>query len=225
MKTLSIKNIIEFRAKSDRGKKSFAININLDKEKVNADGGDYWVSCSSAISSSYKSNDLQPIIDRRAELVEKSKATEYPRTKTMYKRNIAILDKYENFDFKKWRPSKTMIFLKRRKGDSILTIKGFKVLAVPHHVFTFQKDGVEEIGAIWFIAKLDGFKKEDLAMFSDILYRYLAKRLSKDQILNARYCIAVDVYNNSAINYSQLEKDEVPKILNATLDDIKKWMS
>lgn len=225
MKKLSIKNIIEFRSKSDRSKRNFAIDMKLDKEKVNTDGGgDYWVSCLSAISNSYKSNDLQSIIDKREELEAKSEETEYNRTKTMYKRNIDILNNYDDFDFKNWRPSEKLKFLKKHKDDSILTIKGLQVQVTPNHVFTFQKEGIEEIGAIWFIAKLDGFRKDELGMFTDILYKYLNTHFSKDYTLNPKYCIAVDVFNNLDVEYSQIEKGEVPKILNVTLDEIKKLM-
>jgi hypothetical protein len=225
MKALSIKKIIDFRRKSDPSKKTFVANIKVDKDKINVDGGgDYWVSCLSAIGNSYRSNDLKSIIDKRGELAEKVKETEHDRTKAMYRRNISILDNYEGYDFKKLRPSNKLKFLKKHKADFLLTIKGFQVLASPRHVFTFQRNDIEEIGTIWFIAKLGGYKKEELGMFTDILFRYLNTHFSKDFTLNPKYCIAVDVFNNVDLNYSQLEKGEVPKLLNATLDDIKKLM-
>ena len=225
MKKLSAKSIIEFRGKSDRGKKNFATALKINKVKVGIEGGgDYWVSCLSAITNSYKSNDLQSIIDKRVELEEKYRETEYKRTKTMYKRNIDILYNYEDLDLKKWKPSKKIKFLKKHKDDSILNIQGLQVQATPHHVFTFQKNDVEEIGAIWFIAKLDGFRKDELGMFADILYRYLKTHFSKGYNINPKYCIAVDLFNNFEANYSQLENGEIPPILNSTLDEIKKLM-
>lgn len=225
MKKLSIKSIIEFREKSDRGKKIFASNLKIDKVKSDLEsGGDYWVSCLSAISNSYKTNDLQSIIDKRSELEEKYEKTTYNRTKTMYKRNIDILYNYKDFDLKRWRPSKKIKFVKKHKGDSILTIKGLFVQATPHHVFTTQRNDVDEVGAIWFIAKLNGFRKDELGIFADILYRYLKVHFPKDYNLNSKYCIAVDVFNKFEVNYSQIEKGEIPLILNSTLDEIKKLM-
>lgn len=225
MKKLSIKKIIEFRGKSERTKKKIATDIKIDKEQVKTDGGgDYWVSCLSAISNSFKASDLQFIIDKKDELEEKHGETEYKKTKTMYKRNIEILYNFEDSDFKKWKPSKKVKFLKKHKEDTVLTIKGLQVQATPHHVFTFKINDVEEIGAIWFIAKLNGFRKDELGMFSDILFRYLKNNFSKKYNLNTNYCIAVDVFNNFDVKYSQLEKGEVPKILNSTLDEIKKLM-
>jgi len=225
MRKLTSKEIVEFRSKSDRSKKSFVSALKIDKKSDKAEsGGDYWISCLSAISSSFKQNNLNAIIDRKDELEEKHGEAEDKRTKTMYKRNIDILYNYEDFDFKKWRPTRKMEFLKKNKADSILTIKGLQVQAIPHHVFTYQKDEFEEVGAIWFIAKLNGFRKEELGIFADILYRYLNTHFSKDYNLNPKFCIAVDVFNNYEVNYSQIQRKEVSMLLNSTLDEIKKLM-
>lgn len=225
MKKLSIKDIVEFRSKTDRAKKNFATSLKVDKIKVNTEGGgDYWVTSLSAISNSYKSNDLQFIIEKKEELEKKYTEAEHEKPRLMYRRNIDILSRYENLDFKKWRPSGKLEFLKKHKEDFVLTIKGLQIQAIPHHVFVLQKNDVKEIGAIWFIAKLEGFRKEELGMFADILYRYLKTHFAKDYNLNSKYCIAVDVVNNLHINYSQLEKEGIPTTLSLTLDEIKNLM-
>jgi len=225
MKKLSIKKIIEFKGKSDRAKKTFTQNLKFEREVKESDGGgDYWISSLSAISNSYKRNNLQLIRDKVHELEEKFENTEFQRTKTMYGRNIDILIKYEVFDFKIWKPNEQITYIKKHKSDFILTIKGLPIEAVPHHVFSFQDEDIKEIGAIWFIAKLEGYSKIELGMFTDILFRYLKNVFSKDYSLNPRYCIAVDVVNNFAVNYYQIEKGEVPSILDKTIDEIKKIM-
>lgn len=225
MKKLSIKKIIEFRRKSDRSKKTFAQNLKLERDRKESDGGgDYWVSSLSAISNSYKRNNLQFIRDKVYELEEKFENTDFQRTKTMYSRNIDILYKYEVFDFKILKPNEQITYIKKHKSDFVLTIQGLPIEAVPHHVFSYQDEDIKEIGAIWFIAKLDGYREVELGMFTDILYRYLKINFSKDYTLNPRYCIAVDVVNNFAVNYYQIEKGEVPSILDKTIDEIKKIM-
>lgn len=225
MKTLSIKNIIEFRKKVDRSKKKFVTDLKIDKIKTDKEGGgNYWVSCLTAISSSYKSDDLECIVDRRVELEDKYRKTGYERTKTMYRRNIDILCNFKGSGLKKWRPSKKMKFLKKDKESSVLIIKGLQVQATPHHVFTFEKDGTQHIGAIWFVAKLKGYRKEELGMFTDILHHYLDIRFSKDYGISSKYCIAVDVVNNIEVDYSELENEKIPSILSSTLDEIKELM-
>lgn len=223
MKKLTIKRLVEFRSKSDKGKRTFVTRLKTDKPKLDLEGGgDYWVSCLSAISNSYRTNDLQVISKKKDELEDKLKGTPYSRTQTMYRRNIDLLSKFESFDLKRTRPSRKISFLKKHKTDSILTIKELQVEATPHHVFTFKRNDVDHIGAIWFIAKLDGFKSDELGMFADALYRYLDSGFSKDYRLDSKYCIAVDVFNSSMVSYSQLEKGNIPRILDQTLSEIKK---
>jgi hypothetical protein len=225
MRKLSIKEIIEFRRKSDKSKQTFVVNLKMPKEKKDTDGGgDYWVSCLSTISNGYRNNDHTIIIDKIHELEEKYERTDYKMTKDMYKRNIAILYKFEDFDFNKWIPSEECTIVKKHKSDFLLDINGLQIQAVPHHVFTFQNSKEEEIGAIWFIAKLKGYHIDELAMFTDILYRYLNKNFSKDYIINPKYCIAVDVVNVLDVNYSQILKGEIPLKLDSTIEEMKKLM-
>jgi|WetSurMetagenome_2_1015567.scaffolds.fasta_scaffold769838_1 hypothetical protein len=58
MRKLSIKDIIAFRGMSDVRKKTFALKLKTHKEKIDSEGGgDYWISCLSAISNGFKFND------------------------------------------------------------------------------------------------------------------------------------------------------------------------
>lgn len=95
------KNLIEFRRKSARSKKNFVTSLKVDKVKLASEGGgDYWISCLSAISNSYKLNDLEAIKDKIDELKAKMNKTDSSRIKTMYSRNIEILSAYQDFDLK-----------------------------------------------------------------------------------------------------------------------------
>lgn len=225
MKKLSIKDVVDFRKKSEQSKKTFVKNMKLDRKKTNQDsGGDYWISCLSAISNSFKSTDLQLIANKIDELEEKYEKTGSTRTKNMYKRNIDILRNYENYNFEKWRPSQKITFLKKHKEDSIISISGIELKVTPHHVFTLKRNGVNEIGSIWFIAKLNGLRIEELGMFTDILYRYLNTHFSNNYNINSSYCISVDVISNNDVNHSQLDKAEVPSILTSVLGEINRML-
>ena len=224
MKKLSVKKIIEFRSKSDRAKKNFATDIKLNKPKPQQEegGGDYWISSVSAIARAYRENSLQIIHEKIQELQDKFKATKHLSSRGMYKKNIDILRSYETFDFKRWLPDVKIKFLKNYR--IVLTLKDLLFEVGPHHVFSFIKNQKEEIGAIWMIAKKDGYNKEELGMFTDALYRYLKNQYGKEYLLNPKYCIAADLVSNYDINYAQLEKGEVTSLLSKTIDDIKKFM-
>lgn len=223
MKELSIKKIIEFVDKSDKSKRTFVQKLKQESErKDSGDGPDYWVTSLSAISNSFKNNNLQFIKDKAYELEEKFENTDYERTKIMYGRNIDILYKYEVFDFNIWKPEEKLTFIKKHKSELVILINGLPVKAAPHYVFSFNNDDIKEIGAIWFIAKLDGYRKNELGMFADLLYRYLRKNYSEDYSINPRYCIAVDVVKKTEVTYYQLQKGEVPFLLDRAIDEIKK---
>ncbi len=96
--------------------------------------------------------------------------------------------------------------------------------SAPQHVYSIGKDDQNEIGGIWFIAKKDGYKIEEMDLFADIPSRYLKSQYGKDYTLNPRYCIAVDLVGNYNINYSQLQSGEVFPLLNNTIDEINKLM-
>lgn len=220
MKKLTIKKLIEFRGKSERAKKNFANNLKLNKVTPKTEsGGDYWIIAVSAIAKAYKEKDLQIITKKIKETEEKLAATKNPGTKAQYSGNIDLMHKYENYDFKKWTP---MGEISREKNHrALLTVRDLMVESSPQHVFSIAKDKRNEIGAIWFIAKKGGYKKEEMGMFTDILYHYLKSQYGKTYTLNPRYCIAVDLVSNYDISYSQLEKAEVPALLNRTIEEIK----
>jgi hypothetical protein len=222
MKKLSVKDLIAFRKKSDRAKQNFAVNMRKEKPEVQTDGGgDYWITCLSAISNSYKLKNVQAVVNKRKELEDKIEIADNTKTKNMYRRNIKILNNYENFDFTTLTPSSDSNFLRKKKDNYILIINGIPIQVKPHHIFSFDNNGVQEVGAIWFIAKLNGFKNEELGMFTNILYKYLMKHFSDQYLINYKYCIAVDVFNNEEVNYLQLENGEIPKLLDSTLNAIK----
>ncbi|RBQ02936.1 hypothetical protein [Pedobacter miscanthi] len=225
MKKISIKNIIDFCQKSDKAKKRFATDLNLKEEKKNTDGGgDYWISCISTISNAYKGNSPYLINDKIADLEEKLEATDYKRTKAMYQRNIDVLYRFEDFDIEKWKPVGNIKYLKKQKRDTIIKIKGLFIQATPHHVFTYKNGDVNEIGAIWFIAKLNGFEKDELGMFADILNRYLSTHYNDGYIINPEYCLAVDVIKGIEVSYEQVQKAGVPTLLTRTIEEIKMLM-
>jgi len=200
MEKLTLKKIVEFRGKSSKSKKTFVNNLKkkATSEKTGS-GPDYWVRSLSSISNSFKLNDINPVIEKRDELIDLVQATDYKRTKDQYQRNLDILYNYEDFDLKKWRPDGELEFVKKPKKNSILTIRGLEVQTTPQHVFTFKKNGNEQIGVIWFIAKLDGFKKDELGMFADILYRYLKNNYLKNFLINTKIIFTTE--NTSIIIY------------------------
>ena len=224
MKKITIKKLIEFRGKNDRTK--ITVVSNLKKETIKSDdsslGGDYWISCLSSIRNAFKYDNMD-LLDEKIDLLKvKINVSEIKRIKDQFQRNIDIINSFKEYDFQHLKPNADLTFLKQLKQNTILDIKKIPVEAKPCHIFTFSKDNIEQIGGVWFIAQLKGFKKSELGMFADILYRYLKKHYSKDFNVNPSFCIAVDLFNSQDVNYSEIQNGSIPILIDSTIDEIKK---
>lgn len=224
MKKITVKNVVEFRRTDE--KKRLAFLNSLLREKRAADdggGGDYWVSCLSAISNILLDKDKRRIGGKIAELEERIEETDHKGTKTRWQRNIDILYNFEDFDFDSLRPE-DIHQLKKPVAISLVDIEDFPIECKPNFVFWFENDGFREIGATWFIAKLGGYKKSELGMFADIMHRYLVANYSDDYKINAEYCVAVDLVNAREVRYSQILTDEIKPLLGKTISEMRKLL-
>ncbi|MCE5205761.1 MAG: hypothetical protein LLF80_06630 [Porphyromonadaceae bacterium] len=225
MKKVTVKNLIEFRGKNDRTKITF-VN-NLKKEKVKSDddssGGDYWSSALSAIRNTFKYDNAKLLDEKIELLLNKIETKENERIENQFRRNLEIVSNFKEYDFEHLKPEAEIKFLKQKKYQSLLTIKGLPIEAKPCHIYSFSINKSEEIGGIWFVAQLDGFKKSELAMFADILYRYLNENYAKEFFVNAKYCIAVDLYKGQDVSYKDIQEGNIPVLIESTLDDFKKY--
>ncbi|MFN4315183.1 MAG: hypothetical protein ACK4E0_12865 [Chitinophagaceae bacterium] len=197
----------------------------MKKPVVKSDsGGDYWISCISAITSACKNNNNELITDKIDFLLAQQKSTAFKRTKDMYQRNIDILSGYKDYDFTKLKPKKTTEFLTRPNVKHILTIKGLSVQVFPNHVFTYKNDSTNEVGAIWFVAQLNGFKNDELQIFSELLYKYLSANYSKKHVINSNFCTAIDVVTQKEFKHSKIINTGAESVLDLTISDLKTFL-
>ncbi|MEC4004887.1 hypothetical protein OX283_009490 [Flavobacterium sp. SUN052] len=223
MKKITVKNLIDFRGKTDRTKITFVNNLKTEKIKsVDGSGGNYWASCLSAIRNAYKQNNLDLLDEKINVLADKINIYELKRTKDQFQKNIDLINNFKDFDMQLLKPNADLTFLKQPKNQSILDIKGLPIEAKPCHIFSFSENNSEEIGGIWFIAQKEGFKKSELGMFADILYRFLKKHYEKKFFVNPAYCIAVDLFNGQEANYGEIKNGNIPILIESTIHDLKK---
>jgi len=226
MEKITVNKLIDFRRKSDKTRLTFINNINKAEIATPEDGGggDYWVSCVSAINRIFKTDDTAFIEEKINYLYNKINETEDLKTKNRFQKNIDILHVFEDFDYKHLKPTNELNFLKNSNSKSLITINGVSIELKPTHIFTYNNLDFKEIGAVWFIVKKDGFKNGELGMFCDIMYRYLNATYSNKFKVNPENCIAVDLFNGYDVNYSQIIKNEIPHLLDNTIDDLKKLL-
>jgi len=185
-------------------------------------GGDYWISSLSAISKIYRSDEMNFLDEKIEFLQEKIVDGADKRINDMYQRNITFLEGFKGFDFQKIKPSEDLIYHKKDESKSVLDINGLKVKVMPNHLFSYTNNQNAEIGAIWFVAKLGGYKKDELGMFTDLLFRYLTKHFSSAYSVNPEHCIAIDISKLEEVRYSEIESGNVPILIDRTIEGIQK---
>lgn len=221
MKKISVKNIIAFRRKSDKSRKTFLKSLDKVKAIDSESGGNYWVRSLSALSSTFKSNDNQHIKDKIEAVSDDFAKSKRKQTKDMYQRNLDILYNYEDFDFSTWYPNKTFKILEKANKKSVIEINKVPVQVLPSQVFTFTKNKIDYVGAIWFVAKLDGYSKAEFGAFAESLFIYLENNFSKKYQISYENCLVVDVLNLAEVNYQMILDRSIPAILGDTLNSIR----
>ncbi|MNR19515.1 hypothetical protein D3C85_1363110 [compost metagenome] len=145
-------------------------------------------------------------------------------SKDMYLQNIAILHNVEDYDLKVFKPQFDLQYLSKPKEKSIFKINDIPIQVLPQYVFTFKENDISKIGAIWFIAKIKGYKLEEIGLFSDALYRYLNLHYSNDFEISTHYCAAFDVSSRQEVRYNMLQNNTVSSLLDSTMDVLKPFL-
>ncbi|WP_154647979.1 hypothetical protein [Pedobacter arcticus] len=169
------------------------------KKEEDGSGGNYWVHSSSTISQVFKSEELKQIDLKIDVVAEKKRNATLERSKNMFQKNIEILASSKDIEFGELKPYFDVTYLKNAK--SILVLNGVSIQIIPNHVFVYEKDDIKKVGAIWFVAKKDGYSKQELSLFVFSLYQYLMNLYSSKYEASIEYCIAFDITKGHKLNY------------------------
>ena len=224
MKKINVKDLIDFRRRTDRRKKTFVSEINIpdDFEKEESAGGrDYWVRSLTALSKAFKNNDNSVISSRIESILEDYEPTMANTTKIMYDRNLQILHNYEDFDFKELKPSVEIIILEKGRKKGVLTIKNLPIKVLLHQIYSFKNDsGIDCVGCILFLAKLDYYKPNELGIFAEAVNKFLEENYADKYFISPEDIRIIDVMSTTNISYKMVLDGEIPPLLNSTLDEI-----
>lgn len=227
MQKIKVKELVEFRRKStERGKRNFAqkLKTRSPKEKKESDdgGGDYWVTSTSCIYQVIKQDNIDLLDEKITDLLSRLQGAEDKRSKLMHQRNIDILTSFKDFNYRELLSPKDAQWEKIPKGKTTIIVKQFPIAVTPQIVFSFKRKGKKEVGAIWLIPQIGGFKKPELGMFCEILYRFLNENYAEHFQISPDYCIVVDTFNGQKISYSDLVSGDVSHLIETTLEEINK---
>ncbi len=227
MEKIRIKELIEFKRKSsDKSQKSFANNLKNRKikEKKKEDkntGGDYWVQSSSCIQNVFKFNDTKFYEEKISDVLNQIDASEVEKTKSRFAKNIKILSNFKDFDLLDLRPKETINFETIHKEFNVIDFQGLPLYINPNLIFSFEKNGKKQLGGLYLVAQINGFKKSELGVFCEVLYNYLIKNYAQDYQISTKYCIAIDTFDAKKVSYQDLLNGEIPFLLESILLDIK----
>lgn len=216
MQKLNAKKLIDFQNMSKVRKKSFAENLKKPTVPKDGGGGDYWIPATSAIANAWKFDNTTLIDEKIGKLEKLIKETERPQTRQMYQRNISMLSGFKGFDLASIKPKAKLEIMHVPKTAELLNIKGLLVQVLPSYVFTYKnKTGdVAQVGAVWFVAYQYGYKKDELAVFAELVHRFLSANYSKKFLINPSYCIVVDVKQATELRYKNVSNPRVDTMIN-----------
>ena len=88
MEKITIKNLIDFRRKNEKTRITFVKNLKKEKAPQESSGGDYWISCLSAIANGYKYENKDLLEEKIEFLREKVNFATDKRIKDQFKETL-----------------------------------------------------------------------------------------------------------------------------------------
>lgn len=223
MERITVKDLINFRRKSDRSKKKWAneLKTRKPKEKSKDDkGGNYWITSTSCIQNVIKSGDKREYDSKIDDLYERFKNNPNDKAKKQYQKNIEILTRFKEVELNDIKPI-DVDYQKVLKTTNVIEIDKFPVFVNPNLVFSFDQNGNKTIGSIWLVTQKNGFSKDELGMFCEMLYRFLHKSFSDNYQIAHQYCVVIDTLSLRTSRYEELINGDVPFLIEGTLKSIK----
>ncbi len=225
MEKIKVKDLIDFRRGTDRQKDSIVKKIDKSAPEPKDDngGGDYWIRSLSALRRTYRENDKSYLNDKISRILADLKPDAIERTKNMYKRNIEILRSFLDFDLDELRPSFSCTLLGRVKKRDVLTFKGLPVEIPVHEIYSFKNAAnIDCMGAVLFVAKLDGYTLDELGIFAQAVYNFMMKNFSDEYLISSPDIKIVDAITTKFVSHQMLIDGEIPPLYISTLEAIVK---
>lgn len=221
---IKIKELIEFKDYGQRKKNNFITRLRLpiavaeDKEKS---GGDYWVRGISSILAACKEDSNEKIIQKIADIESDKNIVTHRGTLQKYDRNLKILNSFLEFNFSDLFPENYKILDKTVKKGEIIVQNNFEIKVQISIPFTFEVGEVTKVGAIWFVAIKNGYKRSQLGIFAELAFNFLSSNYSESYEVCPENILIVDAYSTRSVRYSMLQSGEISSELQSTLSEIQ----
>lgn len=225
MNKISVSNIVKYLRKSAKGRITFLANLKkpvVKKEDDEDEGGHYWIQALSAVSRVFRTEQLEDLDLKIDDIYDKKASSDKDLTKDRYQRNIDLLYRAKEFDYKEIKPYFDIEYLKNSR--LILNISEVPIEVSPNHVFLFNDGNDKKVGAIWFVVIKDGYKDFELALFNHSLYQYLSNLYKDKYMISEEFCIVFDITNGKQFSYSKVLSGNYTEKIQEELELLKKAM-
>lgn len=224
MLQITSKEIIELTNKNSiKARRSYAskLKTKTPNQTPKSSGGNYWTISTSSIYNTFKDGKDEYYDNKIFDVKSKIISSENQKIITMYQRNLSILMKFKDFNINQYRPNKIHCFQSLKKEQKILNVNEISIYINPNLVFCFEEDGKIKIGGLLFTPNLTGYKKTQLGLFSEMLYKFLEQNYSNEYEISEDFCITIDTYNVQTMTYKELISGNIKPILNEIISEIK----
>lgn len=225
MNAVNVSKLIEFRKLTERSQATFAKNLKIPKKpklEDNEGGGNYWQRSLSGVSTSFKNNDNNIVKERINSLLAAYEPCDKEKVRNMYKKNLNILQKYEDFDFSVWNPSATFKFIS--KTDEPLIIKDIPFRVMPQHIFRYGTKEYKVVGGVFFVVSVAGYEPEDLGIFSESIFKYLSKQYPDGYYVDPSNCFTINIANMEVVRYQDILDGKIKSQFDNTINSLKKYL-
>lgn len=132
-----------------------------------------------------------------------------------------VFDGFIDIDLEDLKPKDEFKLKYVPKQLKVINVDDFPIFIDPNLLFSFENEGKNYIGAIWLVPQLNGFRKNELGMFCELLYKFLLKNFGNEYQVSENYCIVIDTFNAQIINYLDLLSSNIPFLVKKTLKELE----
>ncbi|WP_374443028.1 hypothetical protein [Epilithonimonas sp.] len=222
MKDIRIKDLVTFRRLTERRQSTFITNLQKEKiakEKEEGSGGDYWVRSISALNKAFKENDTSFISEKIDDIINDYTPKLDKGTKLKYDRNLQILYNYEDFDFSSLTPTEEIELLTKVRKSGVIEIAALSLKVETHHIYTFNVDNKQYLGALLFAAQKDGYQPSELGIFAEAIFNFLEANYNSKYIIHPSYVKVVGVMTQSIVDYQMILNKTIPSLIVSSIQD------
>ncbi|AZA97715.1 hypothetical protein EG353_20230 [Chryseobacterium shandongense] len=109
------------------------------------------------------------------------------------------------------------------RKSGVIDVKGLSLKVETHHIYTWNIDDKDFVGAILFAVQKDGYKPNELGVFTEAINTFLQYNYADKYIVSPTFVKVVDVMTNEIIDYQMILDKKIPSLIMSSIEDFKRF--